>query len=214
MRPIVITTTALTDDANGIAEDQTTSGADTLTLDGALVSGGVATAAEAQIVGIEGAGDNTGVDFTITGTDADGKTISQTIDGVSNSTAVTTAFFKTVTSITVDGAVTGNVEAGWESANGGVTKSIPTNWVQNPYTQSLFIDVTGTISATVHHTENDPEGTAYASSFSTDATWRATTGLTTVSADAESNIAFPVRGVRVNVHSGTGTLVFTTIQGA
>lgn len=213
MRPIVITTTALTNDPNGIAEDQTTSGAADLVLDGALVVNGVAILPEAQIVGIEGAGDNTGIDFTVTGTDADGKTISETIDGLSNDTAVTTAHFKTITLVSADGAVTGNVEIGCASANGGVTKSIPTNWVQNPYTQSLFIDVTGTINATVQHTENDPQG-VYASSFSTNATWRATTGLTTVTADAESNIAFPVRAVRVGINSGTGTLVFTTIQGA
>ena len=52
MRQKTLSTVTLTDDANGIAEDQTLGSATNFALDGALVSGGIATAAEAQIVTI------------------------------------------------------------------------------------------------------------------------------------------------------------------
>ena len=68
MRPQVFTTTALTNDANGIFEDQTTAGAATLTLNGALVESGVAycygltgTNAQGQLIAIEGTGNNSGI---------------------------------------------------------------------------------------------------------------------------------------------------------
>ena len=81
MKPIIVTTVALTEDANGIAVDQTTAGAADLDLDGVLVTGGIATAAETQSVSIEGAGNSSGITFAITGTDPDGNTLSESITG-------------------------------------------------------------------------------------------------------------------------------------
>ena len=146
MRPQVRSVSFLVDDANAIAEDQTTGAAATLTLDGALVTSGVAILTQirspagfrrprsndiAMQVTIEGSGDNSGVSFTLTGTDADSKAIIETIQG-GNTVAVTTLlFFKTVSEITVNGAITGNVEVGWLRASGAVTSSIYYNW-KNP----------------------------------------------------------------------------------
>ena len=114
MRPQVRSISFLVDDANGIAEDQTTGAAATLTLDGALVTSGVAILTQitspggfrppktndiAMQVTLEGSGNNSGVAFTLTGTDADGKAIIETIQG-GNTVAVTTVlFFKTVSII-------------------------------------------------------------------------------------------------------------------
>jgi hypothetical protein len=68
MRPQIFTTTALTNDPDGIFEDQTTAGAGSLTLDGALVESGVAycygstgTTKQGQLIAIEGTGNNSGV---------------------------------------------------------------------------------------------------------------------------------------------------------
>lgn len=146
MRPQVRSVSFLVDDDNAIAEDQTTSGAATLTLDGALVTSGVAILTQsrsplglrrpksndiAMQVTIEGSGNSSGVSFTLTGTDADGKAIIETIQG-GNTVAVTTVlYFKTVSEITVNGAVTGNVSVGWLRASGAVTSSIYYNW-KNP----------------------------------------------------------------------------------
>ncbi|MEE9312074.1 MAG: hypothetical protein V3V10_06625, partial [Planctomycetota bacterium] len=110
-------------------------------------------------------------------------------------------------------ATAADITIGWLEANGAVTQSIVTNWRNTPYNQSLFVDViSGTLTYTVQHTEDAPED-SYTNTFSTDATWRSTTGLTALTADDEGNIAFPVRAVRLNITAYTdGTLNFTSIQ--
>jgi len=212
MRPIEISIAALTDDVDGIAEAQTLGGAGNLSLDGALVSGGVATAAEAQIVTLTSVGNDSGITFTITGKDADGTIVSETKTGPNATTVTTTGFYTTVTQIAASGATAADVTAGWVAADGAVTKSVPTNWRMTPYNQSLFVDIDGAMTYTVQHTESNPQG-SYTNSFSTDATWRATTGLAALSVDGEGNIAFPVRAVRLNITAYTsGTSVFTSLQ--
>lgn len=130
MRPQTKTITSLTNDANGIFQDQTTGGAADLTLNGALVTSGVASlpltgkAAIAQQISIEGSGDNSGISFLITGTDADNRVISEYLAGSNTATATTTTFFLTVTAISSTAAVTGNVEGGWLNTTDVVTSSI------------------------------------------------------------------------------------------
>ncbi|MBV5304495.1 MAG: hypothetical protein JZU70_09905, partial [Chlorobium sp.] len=70
---------------------------------------------------------NTGVTFTITGTDAGGGVITDTITTLNNNTVTTTNTYKTITSITTSGAATG-VSAGIAS-NDTVGGSL----VQNTY---------------------------------------------------------------------------------
>lgn len=212
MRPVIISTVALTDDANGIAEDQTLGAAGNFTLDGALVSGGIATAAEAQIVTITSVGNDSGITFTITGTDADGSGFSETITGPNATTAKTTGFFKTVTQVAASAATAADVSVGWVAVDGAVTKSIPTNWRGTPYNQSLFTVITGTLTYTVQHTEDAPQD-SYTNTFSTDANWRSTTGLTALTVTDEGNISFPVRAVRLIITAFTsGTTKLTSIQ--
>jgi len=211
----------LTNDPNGAFEDQTTSGAADLTLDGDLVSGGVATAAAAQIFVIEGSGDNTGIDFTVTGTDPNGQTHSQTIDGVNNAKAKTTVFFATVTGVSTDGAITGNVEGGWEAADGMVTAAYVVNWRQSPFNMDFIFELTaGTMTLSAQYTADAPDptlknGAAYTNTYSDDANWRDVDGLADVIADDQSNLAFPVMAVRwiQTIGSATGTATVTNIQG-
>ena len=205
----------LTNDPNGICEDQTTGAAGALTLDGALVSGGIATAAAGQIVSIEGTGDNSGITFTITGLNSEGNTVPQVVTGENNGTAKSTTYFKTIDSIVASGAVTGNVEAGWLAADGMAGGALPLNLYQTPFNISLFFDLTaGTMTLSAQYTADDPFAT-YASGFATEAKWWEVTGLSAVTADAVSNIAFPVRAVRFvqTIGSATGTATVTAIQG-
>ena len=66
MQPISVTVGPLdAADDNGIAQSQTTAGAADLTLNGALVSGGVATFDSPRQVIITSGGNDTGVTFTI-----------------------------------------------------------------------------------------------------------------------------------------------------
>lgn len=109
---------ALTDGttANNIAQSQTPGGAGNLTLNGTLVSSGVAYLGTPRPVYITCAGDNSGRTFTVTGTtiNAAGGPISvvETVTGANTSIIATTNSFYTVTSISISGASTGAVTVG------------------------------------------------------------------------------------------------------
>lgn len=206
---------ALINDANGIFADQTRADAGNLDLDGVLVVGGVAIFTYAQIVAIEGTGNNSGITFTVTGTDADGNATAQTITGANNGTAKTTVHFKTVTRVSCSAAITGNVEGGVLAADGMVTNSYPCNRRQSPFNMSLCHNLTaGTMTASAQYTLDQVQ-TAYSNGFSNSADWRKVDGLADVTADAVSNLAYPVTAVRFiqTVGSTTGTARQTLIQG-
>jgi len=101
-------------DPNGLSTAATIGSATTLTLNGALIADSVYTTGTniGQIITILSAADDTGVTFTTVGTDANGDALTEVITGVNNATASSTGYFQTVTSITTDGATTGNVSAG------------------------------------------------------------------------------------------------------
>ena len=118
-------------DTDGICASQTTSAAANLTLNGALtatingnsvyapsVSGTAATAdgAWARKIGITSDGNDSGITFTITGTDVNGKALSETVTGPNSTTVYSTnstaANFKTVTKIATSAATTGNITVG------------------------------------------------------------------------------------------------------
>jgi hypothetical protein len=206
---------ALTNDANGIFADQTLGDAGDLTLDGDLVVDGVAYFAYAQIVSIEGTGNNSGITFTVYGTDADGNDTSQTITGANNGTAKTTIHFLTVNRVAASAAITGNVEGGVLAADGMVTKSYPCNRRQSPFNMSLCHNLTaGTMTVSAQYTLDNPQG-EYSNGFANSADWRGVDGLSAVTADAVSNLAYPVTAVRFiqTVGSTTGTARQTVIQG-
>ena len=101
-------------DPNGLSTAATISGSAALTLNGALIADSVYTTGAniGQIITILSAADDTGVTFTTVGTDANGDALTEVITGVNADTASSTSYFQTVTSITTDGATTGNVSAG------------------------------------------------------------------------------------------------------
>ena len=127
-------------DTNGICASQTTSAAANLTLNGALcatVNGNsiyapalgsaistTADAAWARKIGITSSGNDSGITFTVTGTDVDGKALSETITGPNAGTVYTTnstaANFKSVTKIATSGATTGNITVGTAAVAGDV----------------------------------------------------------------------------------------------
>lgn len=207
---------ALTNDANGIFEDQTLAQAGDLDLDGALVSGGVATFNEAQIVAIEGTGNNSGITFTVYGTDADGNSTSQIITGANNGTAKTTIYFKTVTRVAASGAITGNVEGGVLAADGMVTRSYPVNRRQSPANISVTHTLTaGTMTVSAQFSVDNTEGD-YTAGYSNGAYWANVDGLSyLVDSDGSAKISQPVTAVRFvqTAGSATGTARQTIIQG-
>jgi len=127
------------EDANGICTSQTTSAAANLTLDGALtatINGNsvyapsvsstaeTADAAWARRIAITSDGDDSGITFTVYGTDVNGKALSETVTGPDSTVIYTSssisAVFKSVTRIATSAATTGNITVGTQTTSASV----------------------------------------------------------------------------------------------
>lgn len=88
----------------------------------------------------------------------------------------------------------------------GTTAWIPLDYKQNPFNVGLGLVISGTNTADVEHTFDDPfTGTPTAFKHST---------LVGKTANADGNYAFPVRAVRLNVTAWTsGSATLTILQG-
>tara|TARA_Y100000310_G_scaffold55920_1_gene51270 strand:- start:15910 stop:16881 length:972 start_codon:yes stop_codon:yes gene_type:complete len=117
MRRKVALITTLSNDPNGVCEDQQIAAAGALTLDGALVGSNIGRLPTARRLTIEGTGDNSLITFTIVGTDGERRPLTELVFGGNAAPVSTSELFLTVTSITTSGAVTGNVEVGWVAAD-------------------------------------------------------------------------------------------------
>jgi len=101
--------------ATGIATAQAGTAATKLTLNGSLVTAGVATldsGGAARRVIITSVSDETAHTFLITGTDRYGRVQSETLAGANAGVAQSVKDYKTVTSILSNSNTTGNVSAG------------------------------------------------------------------------------------------------------
>ena len=101
-------------DADGISTTASISGAAALTLTGTLASGGSYTSGDniGQLVTILSAGDDSGITFTVVGTDAVGDAQTEVVTGADTAAATSSGYFNTVASITTSAATAGNVSAG------------------------------------------------------------------------------------------------------
>lgn len=138
-------------DADAVCESQTLGAAGALTLDGAAVSGGVATFDIARKIGIASTANFSAVTFTVTGTDPDGVAQVVTLSGPNNNTVETDAYFKTITSVEADGALGTAVTVG--TVDEACTQTIPLDyWATEA--AALSVNVVGTINYTVQQTLN------------------------------------------------------------
>jgi hypothetical protein len=207
MRPIQQIRQLDAADPNGICVDQQIGAAGFLLINGAFSDGGVAPATldVQRQVSLESAGALGGINFTITGTDDQGREISETIAGPAAGTVATALDFVTVDSIFADAAVGTNIEIGTNALGGSIP--IPVDKNVTPTSIGLGIIITGTVDVTVQHTFDDPfEGA------STILTWFDHPTLANVSANDDGNLAFPPQAVRLFTNSGIGTAELDLVQ--
>lgn len=107
--------------ATNIRTASSIAAAGTVTLNGSLVSGGVATLDQPRRVLFTSAGNDSGITFTITGTDWNNVPASEVLTGANATTTYSVYDYKTVTSIVASGASAGNVSIG----TNGVASSRP-----------------------------------------------------------------------------------------
>lgn len=107
-----ISITGQASSANGIAQSQTPGGAGALTLNGAFVSGGIATLTPPSRVSFASTSDISNRTITVIGTDGNGNTQSEVVTGPNNSTVATSKSFATVTSEVISGSAAGAITSG------------------------------------------------------------------------------------------------------
>lgn len=150
------------------------------------------------------AGDETGHNFTITGTSADGQVISEVIAGTTPSTVTSVKNYLTITQISVDSATTGALTVGTNAVGNSQTYIV--DKFINPAIISLDIVVTGTINYSIQVSGKDlaPAWDIAGGSV----TWQSPgSGLTSQSASLFSSIQGPITMMRVLQNSGTGSVV-------
>lgn len=205
MRPIVQTRTLAAADPNGIAEDQQLGAAGDLTLDGVLATAGVAELGAQRQVALESAGNISTTNFTVTGTDDQGRVISETVVGPNTSTVVTALNFRTVTQIAADAAFATDIEVGTNGV--GASQEIPLDQYISPFNVSLFLGITGTVDVTVQFTADDIFGDA-PGPFN----WTDHPDLTGITANDDATFISPVSACRLLTNSGVGTAVLRIAQ--
>lgn len=212
MQPITVTVGPLdAADDNGIALSQTTAGAANLTLNGALVTGGVAVLDAPRRIIITSGGNDTGITFTITGTTYGGHTVSETVTGASGAAASSTVDFLTVTQIRASGATS---VSGVIAGTNGVAGS---RWVRldswADAQTAIQCNASGTVNYTVQVTMDDPN--SYTNPVAVpDVTWLNTNDSDAVTAtgDVFTNFQFTPTFARILLNSGTGSVTATFAQ--
>jgi hypothetical protein len=139
-------------DANGLAEAQAVASAGALSLNGALIVGGVFTGDYARQISITSDGADGGRTFTLVGTDADGKSQTEDITGPASATVESVEYYKTITSITVDDACAGNISSG--TVDEFVTQTIPIETGASDAATISLERFSGTIDVTVQVTKS------------------------------------------------------------
>ena len=195
MRPKIFDFDPVDVDADGISEAQTPAWAGNLDIDGALTSGGVAVLDYARQLVITSDGNDSGVTFTVTGTDADGHAQTEAITGPNATTAESTKYFKTITQIAISGAGTGNITVG--TVDELVSQSIPIDHYSD-LNCAITLDITGTINYSVQESKSDIQSL---SSATQSAVWYDITAFSGKTADVVSTANQGARAIRFLVNS-------------
>lgn len=213
--PIRLTKSLAAADDDGICASQTPGAAGNLTINGALVSGGVATLDTSRRVLLTFAADETGHNFTVYGTLRNtGALIQETIAGTTAGTVYSTLDFYKVTRVAIDAAATGAIKVGTNGV--GATHWILTNYNISPFAIGFEVEVTGTLNYTVQSTGDNPLDQVQ-NNFPPNVVKipvpfdHPTVAAQTTSKDG--NYAFPPGGgIRLLINSGTGSAVFVVTQ--
>jgi hypothetical protein len=152
---IAVTTTADTValDADGISVAASVGNNAALTIGGALASGGSVTLSHGRVVTILSAGDDSGISFTVTGTDVNGDAQTESITGANADTATGSKYFLTVSGISAVGNPAGNVSAGVNASAADVV------YAGRARLKGSFLTSTAT-AGTVDFLNSSPTGTS------------------------------------------------------
>ena len=219
MRPIVITRQLSAADDNGIALAHVYGAAGNLTLDGALVTSGVAQLGQQRHVALASTGNLSGINFTVYGTDDQGNSIHQTIAGPNNDSVETTLNFSTVTRIAFDAVIGTAVMAGTSAV--GESPPIPLDYLAPNSRSTISLEFDGVADATVQFTNDnvfsdDPLlfGQTVDEFYSTPFVWNdhPSTSLVAANSNDYGFTDVTMFAVRLKNNSGTGSVTMRIVQ--
>lgn len=158
-------------------------------------------------VTINSAANLAAITFTVTGTDAEGRTISEAITGPNATTVTSSKYFATLTSIAASATVGANTfQVGWTALARTPIYPVNTYGTVGPI---LAVDIGGTVTYSGMATNGDVFTIASDTLF-----FDPITGMSSVTADASVAPAAGCTGLRIHVASHTsGTLAVTYSQG-
>lgn len=197
--------------ANGIAVSQSPGAAAlTLTANPVVVDTSSAnnTATGRRVILLSG-GNDLGINFIITGTNASGNIVTDTVAGTNGGTAQSNLDFVTVSNIIGSGAIASTIVVGTNGV--GSSQWQTWNWQNSaPMNLGLAVElVSGAVNYTLQYTYDDPNNLGANVVFPLAFNQAAMTGQSTT---LDSTISTPIIATRILVNSGTGILRCRFVQ--
>lgn len=211
MRPIELIKQLATADPDGLfASGAVSTPAGSITLSGALVTNGVGIFdTQRRVVIVSDGGDESGVNFTITGQDESANEIVEVIAGPEASGEVATEMdFLTITDISIDAATTATgITIG--SHDSGSTQPVRLNQRASPFNVSLELAIEDDqdVNASVQYTL-DPEVNTKLGPFH----WFDHGDIHLRTVDTVGSLISPVTALRLIVNGGDGLATLEVLQ--
>ena len=196
-----------TTDPDGIVDAETLGSAGNFALDGAQTSSGSATGLNSFLT-IASSNNIASVTFTITGTDIDGTSQTETITGVNNNTVTSTKIFKTVTRIASDASASA-VNVGTVAAYVDTDGKRPSIVSAGGDESSKTFTIVGTDLSGVAQTEVVTGPTANATVLGAK-TFKTITSITP-SANTTGNVTMGFTGVGITTAGVTGSATLDSV---
>ena len=191
--------TPAAEDTDGIANDLTGVGPFTPNVANSAGDG------LAHQISLTSAANLSAINFTITGTDADGQVISELLAGPNNNTVETTKFFKTVATIVNSATLGANtLDVGW--VDEFVSPTIPLEIYLRGHAVNVQVTLTGTANFDIEDTMSDIRATPQPEQSAL--TWLNDANFTNKTASLSSPLAVVARAIRLMVNSYTTGAVF------
>jgi hypothetical protein len=212
MLPVLFTKSLGAASANSVALAQTLGAAGAVTLNGASVVAGVARLDTQRRVIITSAGDDSGVTFTVTGTNQAGMVITDSFPGAAIGAAQSNLDFLTVTGIRASGA-TSSITVGTNTT--GSSQWFMPNYHLTPFVLDIESTVAGAVTYSIETTMDDfftPPNQASVQWPAAGVIRVRPTSVVAATASQSLVINSPCRGWRLTITTGSGSVACEAMQ--
>ena len=205
MRPISFTRSQPAASGTSVAAAQLLNASGVITLNGVLVSGGVATLTVPAVLTAFSEKSAT-VNFVVTGTAPGGAPQTETLAVTASGTVTGSLSFATVTSVVASAPTSATISVG----NGvpGYTAWIPLDIYTPNQVTNISAKTSGTVNYSVEYTNEDP----FDRSIQQLAVPHPNASLTAASGDETQFTTTLMRAIRLKINSGNGSVRFTCVQ--